>query len=129
MDWIDGKAIYIQIMEHIISEIAAGKLRPGQKIPSVREYAAELSVNPNTVQRALHELEREGILTSHRNTGRFVTDSRKNIEKMREEQAGEAVREFCSRMLELGYSFEDAQRLFKDKADKEFGEKRYADIG
>ena len=115
MDWIEGKAIYLQIMDHISGEIAAGILKPGQKVKSVREYAAEMGVNPNTVQRALHELEREGILSSQRNTGRFVTDSSNTIEKMREEQAEEAAREFCNKLMELGYDLNEAEKFFREK--------------
>lgn len=115
MDWTEGKPIYIQIMEYITGEIAAGKLKPGQKIPSVREYAGELGVNPNTVQRALHELEREGILVTNRNMGRFVTDSSIAIESMREQQAEEAAREFCSKLLELGYDLQEAEKFFREK--------------
>ncbi|MBR3787457.1 MAG: GntR family transcriptional regulator [Firmicutes bacterium] len=115
MDWIEGKAIYLQIMDHISSEIAAGILKPGQKVKSVREYASEMGVNPNTVQRALHELEREGILSSHRNTGRFVTDSSNTIEKMREEQAEEAVQECCSKLMELGFDLKEAEKFFREK--------------
>lgn len=116
IEWTEGKAIYLQIVEHISGEIAAGNLKPGQKIKSVREYAIELNVNPNTVQRALHELEREGILRSHRNTGRFVTDSTKMIEKMRREQAEQAVCDFCSKMMELGYDLGAAEKFFHEKA-------------
>lgn len=120
IEWIDGKAIYLQIMEHITGEIAGGVLQPGQKVKSVREYAAEFGVNPNTVQRALHELEREGVLSSHRNTGRFVTDSKSAISKMREEQAEQAAREFCNKMIELGYDVEDAKNFFREKVEEMF---------
>lgn len=120
IEWTEGKAIYLQIVEHISGEIAAGILKPGQKIKSVREYALELNVNPNTMQRALHELEREGILRSHRNTGRFVTDSSKVIEKMRKEQAEQAVCDFCSKLMELGYDLEDAEKFFREKARRMF---------
>ena len=120
IDWIEGKAIYLQIMEYISGEIASGRLQPGQKMPSVREYAADLSVNPNTVQRALYELEREGILSSRRNTGRFVTVSQKSIEEMRAEQAEAAAREFCSKLMELGYDAEEAEGFFQQKVRSMF---------
>lgn len=113
MEWSEGKAIYLQIMEHISKEIAAGILKPGQRVKSVREYAAELEVNPNTVQRALHELEREGILTSSRNTGRYVTQDRTTIDAMRQSQAEAAVQAFCSKMKELGYTSQEAEAFFR----------------
>lgn len=115
IEWSEGKAIYLQIMEHIIKEIAAGKLQPGQRVKSVREYAAEFGVNPNTMQRALHELEREGILFSSRNTGRFVTEDRKTIQSMKKQQAEEAVQEFCHKMMELGYTSREAEDFFREK--------------
>ena len=120
IEWSEGKAIYLQIMDHISREIAAGILKPGQRVKSVREYAAELEVNPNTVQRALHELEREGILTSSRNTGRFVTENRNTIDAMRQSQAEDAVQEFCSKMKELGYTEQEAEAFFRAKIAEAF---------
>ena len=64
--------IYLQVMEAIRKDILAGRLKPGDKVPSVRELASQLGVNPNTIQKALSELEREGLLESARTSGRFV---------------------------------------------------------
>ncbi len=115
IEWSEGKAIYLQIMDHIIKEIAAGKLKPGQRMKSVREYAVEFGVNPNTMQRALHELEREHILFSTRNTGRFVTEDLKKIQTMKDQQAEEAVQEFCNKMMELGYTSREAEDFFRER--------------
>lgn len=120
IEWSEGKAIYLQIMEKISQDIAAGVLQPGQRVPSVREYAMELNVNPNTVQRALHELERDGALVSRRNIGRFVTEEPQKISNMRQEQAEEAARAFCSRMKELGYSKAEIEDFFREMMAETF---------
>ena len=112
--WDEGKAIYTQIMERVSRSIASGVLKAGQKIPSVREYAAEFGVNPNTMQRALYELEREGLLTSDRNLGRFVTKDPQAIEKMQREQATAAFQEFYRQMSELGFSKEEIEDFFRE---------------
>ena len=75
MQWIFNNdiPIYLQIMDHIRKEIASGNLSPGQKLPSVREMALDAGVNPNTMQKALSELERDGFLQSNRTEGRYVS--------------------------------------------------------
>ena len=72
----DNMPIYVQIMNRVREAIAAGELRPGDRVPSVREMAQQFEVNPNTMQRALNELEREGLLESERTAGRFVTEDK-----------------------------------------------------
>lgn len=71
--------IYLQIMTYLKKEIIIGKLQPGDKIPSVRELASELQINPNTVQRTFQELEREGIVETRRGLGRYVTSEESKI--------------------------------------------------
>ena len=82
MEWrfSNEAPIYQQIMEQIKAMIATGVLTSGDKLPSVRELAVEAGVNPNTMQKALSELEREGLLCSKRTSGRFVTDNPKNAD-------------------------------------------------
>ena len=120
--WAEGRAIYIQIMEIISGSIASGELKPGQRVPAVRDYAVSFGVNPNTMQRALYELEREGILISERNTGRFVTEDDEIIKKMKENQAENAFEEFYIQMRTLGFSEKEmmdffCERLGKHRAD------------
>ena len=76
MEWnLDpSRPIYQQIIEKVETEIASGRYQPGQQLPSVRELALEAGVNPNTMQRALSELERGGLVTSRRTSGRFITE-------------------------------------------------------
>ena len=113
--WSQGKSIYLQIMDEICGNIASGELKPGQRVPAVREYADIFEVNPNTMQRALYELEREGILVSQRNTGRFVTEDVKVLQIMKEKQAQNAYDEFVAQMKALGYSEEEMVNYFFTK--------------
>lgn len=113
--WIQGKSIYLQIMDSICGSIASGELKPGQRVPAVREYADIFEVNPNTMQRALYELEREGILISERNTGRFVTEDVQILTAMKEQQAQKAYDEFYSQMKALGYDDEALEQYFFTK--------------
>ena len=73
LDYRDAKPIYTQIMDNIRGQITAGILQPGDKLPSVRELAAQLSINPNTIQRAYRELEAEGWIVSVTGKGSFVS--------------------------------------------------------
>lgn len=107
MSWTfdNNRPIYIQIAEQIEQDILSGKLPRGGKIPSVREYAVNASVNPNTMQRAMQELESKGlILTVQRTSGRQVTDDDEVIESTRNRLAAECVREFISQMKDLGFT-------------------------
>ena len=113
--WSQGKSIYLQIMDEICGSIASGELKPGQRVPAVREYADIFEVNPNTMQRALYELEREGILVSQRNTGRFVTEDTTALQTMKEKQAQKAYDEFTAQMAALGYDEEAMLQYFFSK--------------
>lgn len=114
----DNKPIYLQITERISKQIVSGVYSAGDKIPSVRELAAEAGVNPNTMQRALSELERSGMINTNRTSGRTVTESVDEITKAREELAKEVVTVFLKEMNELGYTGVDAILLL-EKAVKE----------
>ncbi len=98
-----GRPIYMQIMGRIRLRILTGQWAPGERIPGVRELAVEFGVNPNTMQRALSELERDGLLYSERTAGRFITQDAARIERMRRETADEETAAFVSRLTQLGY--------------------------
>ncbi|MDP4121084.1 MAG: GntR family transcriptional regulator [Bacillota bacterium] len=98
--------LYLQIIDIIKQQIAAGKYSPGDRIASVRDLAIEFSVNPNTMQRALSELEKDGILFSERTSGRFVTNDLSRLNLMRSEMAKSCLREFLMQMHLLGYEKE-----------------------
>ncbi|KTD86195.1 GntR family transcriptional regulator [Paenibacillus etheri] len=99
--------IYIQIMNYIKGEIVTGKLKPGDKILSVRELASELQINPNTVQRTFQELEREEIVETRRGMGRYVTNNEGTILTIKKEMAKDVLDRFIRGMQDLGFQDED----------------------
>lgn len=117
MPWnFNGVApIYIQIIEHIRLSIAVGEYKAGEKLLSVRELAAEAEVNPNTMQKALSELEREGLLYTQRTAGRFITEDEAAIANLREQLAVGQLDKFLAEMGRLGYSPGEALELLKEK--------------
>lgn len=98
------RPIYQQLVEQITMQVVSGVLQPGNKVMPVRELATEAGVNPNTMQRALAELEREGLLYSNRTSGRYVTEDAELITNIREELATDRIREFLNAMTQLGFN-------------------------
>lgn len=121
MQWklSDDRPIYVQLMETITVAIASGTLAAGSRLPSVREMAAQAGVNPNTMQRALAELERDGLLYSQRTAGRFVTDQSDRITQKRKELAMQQIRIFLSSMKEMGYTSEQTLNLIQQAVKEE----------
>lgn len=113
------RPIYAQILERIEIQIVSGIYKPGSKIPSVRELAAEAGVNPNTMQRALAELERKGLVTTQRTSGRMVTEDMEMIKETRNLLAKEQIQDFINRMKELGFEKEEILTLIKTEAGGE----------
>ena len=107
------RPIYAQILERIQMQIVSGVYQPGTKIPSVRELAADAGVNPNTMQKALAELERSGLVMTQRTSGRVVTEDLNMIKETRNQLAGEQVRDFVKRMKDLGFDREDIIDLLR----------------
>ncbi|OAB43197.1 GntR family transcriptional regulator [Paenibacillus glacialis] len=99
--------IYLQIMNYIKRQIVTGTLKSGDKILSVRELAAELQINPNTIQRTFQELEREEIVETRRGLGRYVTSEESKIMGIKKEMAGELLDRFINGMQELGFAEQD----------------------
>lgn len=106
--------IYVQIMSYLKKHIIVGKLKPGDKIPSVRELASELQINPNTVQRTFSELEREGIVETRRGLGRYVTSEESIIMEIKKEMAGELIDHFIQGMRELGFAGNEIISIVSD---------------
>jgi len=104
MDFDTRIPIYLQIIEKIKKDIVLGKIKKGEKLPSVRIMAGELKVNVNTVQRVYQELERKGITFPQRGKGSFVTEDEEIIQKIKLEMANELLNNFVEGMRELGYS-------------------------
>lgn len=103
-DLKSDRPIYAQLIEQIELRIVSGCYPPGSKLPSVRDMAADASVNPNTMQRALAQLEGEGLLYSQRTSGRFVTEDEGKIMEAKNKLAMDVIREFLQKMESLGYS-------------------------
>ncbi len=107
------RPIYAQILEVIQLRIIAGQYKSGDKIPSVRELAAEAGVNPNTMQKALAELERSGLVMAQRTSGRVVTEDMEMIKQTRNMLAREQVDVFISKMKELGFNKKEILALLE----------------
>lgn len=109
MNWdIDNnKPIYIQLVDKLKSKIISGEISPGSKLDSVRNLAEDAQVNPNTIQKALAELEREELVYSKRTSGRFVTDNEEKISGMRQEITNKEIENLKFVLKELGYSEEE----------------------
>ena len=109
MDWKfkNGIPIYTQIIDEMTMRIASGAYAPGEKIPAVREFAMEAGVNPNTMQRALSELERRGLLYSERTSGRFVTKEEQVLKELHTELAKRYFDELSEKLRKIGMSDKD----------------------
>ena len=116
------KSVYLQLIDIIKQKIMAGEYQPGQRLPSVRELAADAAVNPNTMQRALTELEREGLLYTQRTSGRFVAEDAGMIEGVRMAGMEQKARDFYREMVQNGLSVDEIRRLL-EKAISEAEEK------
>ncbi|MBO5302576.1 MAG: GntR family transcriptional regulator [Lachnospiraceae bacterium] len=108
------RPIFIQIIEVIQLDIVSGKYAPGDKLPSVRDLAQEAAVNPNTMQKALAELERSGLVFSQRTSGRFITEDTKMIEDLKSSLAKEKIEEFLENMQKLGFKKEETITLMTE---------------
>ena len=111
--------IYSQLIEQIKVGIVSGAFPPGERLPSVRDLATEAGVNPNTMQRALAELERDGLVYSQRTTGRFVTEDKTMIETAKRSLAERHVKTFLAAMLRLGFQREEIMTLLRQETSEE----------
>lgn len=121
MSWTldNDRPIYLQLMERIQRDIIAGVYQPGDKLPSVRDFALEAAVNPNTMQKALSELERSGLVYSQRTSGRFITEDTEMLTQMKKELATEHIQEFFQKMEQLGFSRAELLTLVTKAAEGE----------
>ena len=102
MEFKDNIPIYLQIEQYLYRQIALGKMKAGEKIPSVRKLALELTVNVNTVQRALQEMNTQGILYTKRGEGNFVTEDTELLSKTKQSLINNELDEFVQNMEKLG---------------------------
>ena len=124
----DHLPIYAQLMDTLKRRIVTGRYLPGEKLPSVRELAAEAGINPNTVQRAFSELEREGLIYTQRATGKYVTENEADIKSARQSLAKTQVADFLRAMQSLGFSVGDVIVLLQSFNESE-EEPNHADSG
>ncbi len=114
-DLDNNRPIYLQLMERIQLDIVSGVYRPGDKLPSVRELALEAAVNPNTMQKALSELERSGIVYAKRTSGRLITEDEGMLNQLKNELAQEHIHAFLEKMDKLGFSREEILTLTQEQ--------------
>lgn len=119
MEFDNNLPIYLQIMNKIKRDIVTGTLKAGDKIPSVRELAVELQINPNTIQRTFQELEREQIVETRRGLGRYVTSEEAKIMSIKKEMASELLEGFIHGMKDLGFSEQEIVKLVSESAAEE----------
>lgn len=118
MDWNfeNDRPIYIQLVEKLKLAIVAGEYLAGERLPSVRDLAMEIKANPNTVQRALVDLEQTGLIYTQRTNGKFVTEDKELVQKIREELAKQAFNKFQENMKQLGFGEDEMkQYVMKQK--------------
>ncbi len=111
----EDRPIWQQLMEQLTERIVSGMLGAGDKVPPVRELAAEAGVNPNTMQRALAEMEREGLLYTNRTSGRYVTEDEALITQIREQIASDRITEFMAGMNQLGFTEREVISLLEKR--------------
>ncbi|QXE02132.1 GntR family transcriptional regulator [Terribacillus sp. DMT04] len=104
-----SQPIYLQLADRLNRQIVSGELKPGDKLPSVREMAVSSKVNPNTVQRTYRELEASGIVESRRGQGTFVTDNEDILFSTREKLKKDQIENFIQVMHDMGYENEEIQ--------------------
>jgi GntR family transcriptional regulator len=109
------RPIYLQLKEQIMLLIVSGTYPAGAKLPPVRDMASDASVNPNTLQKALSELEREGLVYTQRTSGRFVTEDEKMISQAKNELAIEQIEQFLQKMAAIGLTKEETLALIEKK--------------
>lgn len=111
----DDKPIYVQLMDYFKVQIVSGELQEGSRLESVRDLAVKARVNPNTMQKALSELERIGLVRAERTAGRFITDDKERIKKMKQDIAEEEIFLFLNKMRSLGFEKRDVMELLDKK--------------
>ncbi|WP_295360457.1 GntR family transcriptional regulator [uncultured Pseudoramibacter sp.] len=121
MKWhIDAKQpIYLQLIRQIERAILSGEYAPGEKLPPVRELAADASVNPNTMQRALGQLEQVGLVHAKRTLGRFVTEDAALIASLKQKMARGMIEDFLRRMQEMGIAPKEAAEMIRSYAEED----------
>ena len=121
MNWkfTEDRPIWVQLSEQLSAQITAGVYGPGERLPSVREFAAKAGVNPNTMQRALADLESQGLLVTNRTAGRSVTQDMERIRTLRADQARAQVAQFLETMDSMGFSRQEIMAVLEEAIKEE----------
>lgn len=119
MEFSSHQPIYIQIKNLIKTKMVSGEICEGEKLPSVREFSKELKVNPNTIQRAFQELEREGIVVTQRGTGTFATDDIQKVQNLKKRMATEIIEQFFMEMKNLGFKSDEIKQMITERLKEE----------
>lgn len=119
MDFNNNLPIYIQIMNLLKTKMASEELNGGDKLPSVREFSKELKVNPNTIQRAYQELEREEFVFTQRGMGTFVTENIETIKNLKKKMASGLIDQFFIQMKNLGFTSNEIMELISEYFEEE----------
>ncbi len=115
IDFNAAYPIYEQVIEEIKKEIVRGELKPGAKLPSQRQLARKIDVNPNTVQRAYREMEQRGLVETKRGRGTFIKDDDQVMIEIKKEMAETAVIDFIEEMISLGFKRENILKKVEAK--------------
>ncbi len=111
----NDRPIYLQLIDQISYRIVSGEYAIGSKLPSVRDLATEASVNPNTMQKALSELERSGLLFTNRTSGRFITEDSNMIQTMKLDLAKEQLKIFLEQLKKIGFNEAEVKKFILDE--------------
>ena len=124
MEWniIGGRPVYVQLVEQLELALLNGTFPPGSRVPPVRELAAEAGVNPNTMQRALQELESRGLLQAQRTAGRTVTADGQVLQTLRRGRAAALASEFLRQMKALGLGRAQTEELLRQMQEEEMSD-------
>ncbi|MBO5384177.1 MAG: GntR family transcriptional regulator [Ruminococcus sp.] len=112
-EFSNDRPVYLQIIDVVLTRIASGVYNPGERIPSVRDLAEEARVNPNTMQKALSEIERLGYITSQRTAGKFITEDTAIIGTLKKSKADNILGNFVDEMKMINISIDEAIELLK----------------
>ncbi len=113
LEFDNKRPIYIQIMDNIIDNIIRKKYVPGERIPSIRDYAKECTVNQNTIMKCYQELERQGIIETKRGVGYSIVENEKIIEKLKKDKIRDALKNFLKDMYLSGFTKEEILDLIE----------------
>lgn len=117
MDFVKDRPIYLQLVESICGDVIKGQLKPGDKLPSVREYAIETGVNVNTVQRVYKELETMNVLETKRGQGSFITTNTEAIHELREQMKEQVALQFMTSIESFGFTLDEIIAVLMKKGE------------